>query len=170
MGRLAKQPDRKKWIEWICINLNIHEAAIASHDLFCSDHFNSGNIMKIRLKLGSVPELFVEPNINIVRDCIGGLVIMYLFYICNCLNLKPSVSNVAKAEYRSVLDQPNGNAVVIDVGCNDMEACLGLVIWVVPEVCAAHGARCKESGPGWICLALQQVSKYVKCTRLFMVC
>ncbi|KAK3928245.1 Cytosolic carboxypeptidase 1 [Frankliniella fusca] len=73
MGRLAKQPDRKKWIEWICINLNIHEAAIASHDLFCSDHFNSGNIMKIRLKLGSVPELFVEPNINIVRDCIGGL-------------------------------------------------------------------------------------------------
>ncbi|KAK3910103.1 Delta(8)-fatty-acid desaturase 2 [Frankliniella fusca] len=24
------------------------------------------------------------------------------------------VSNVAKAEYRSVLDQPNGNAVVID--------------------------------------------------------
>ncbi|KAK3924136.1 Sugar transporter ERD6 [Frankliniella fusca] len=51
-----------------------------------------------------------------------------------------------------------------------MEACLGLVIWVVPEVCAAHGARCKESGPGWICLALQQVSKYVKCTRLFMVC
>ncbi|KAK3915038.1 hypothetical protein KUF71_024315 [Frankliniella fusca] len=70
--------------------------------------------MKIRLKLGSVPELFVEPNINIVRDCIGGLVIMYLFYICNCLNLKPSVSNVAKAEHRSVLDQPNGNAVVID--------------------------------------------------------
>ncbi|KAK3923557.1 Halomucin [Frankliniella fusca] len=117
---LAKQPDRKKWIEWICINLNIHEAAIASLDLFCSDHFNSGNIMKIRLKLGSVPELFVEPNINIVRDCIGGLVIMYLFYICNCLNLKPSVSNVAKAEYRSVLDHPNGNAVVIDVGCNDM--------------------------------------------------
>ncbi|KAK3907578.1 Transcriptional repressor NrdR [Frankliniella fusca] len=115
MGRLAKQPDRKKWIEWICINLNIHVAATASHDLFCSDHFNSGNIMKIRLKLGSVPELFVEPNINIVRDCIGGLVIMYLFYICNCLNLKPSVSNVAKAEYRSVLDQPNGNAVVIDL-------------------------------------------------------
>ncbi|KAK3918040.1 Cytosolic carboxypeptidase 1 [Frankliniella fusca] len=113
--RLPKQPGtRKKWIEWICINLNIHEAAIASHDLFCSDHFNSGNIMKIRLKLGSVPELFVEPNINIVRDCIGGLVIMYLFYICNCLNLKPSVSNVAKAEHRSVLDQPNGNAVVID--------------------------------------------------------
>ncbi|KAK3909954.1 Polypyrimidine tract-binding protein 2 [Frankliniella fusca] len=113
MGRLAKQPDRKKWIEWICINLNIHESAIASHvALLCSDHFNSVNIMKRRLKLGSVPELFVEPNINIVRDCIGGLVIMYLFYICNCLNLKPSVSNVAKAEYRSVLDQPNGNAVV----------------------------------------------------------
>ncbi|KAK3917375.1 Succinate dehydrogenase assembly factor 2, mitochondrial [Frankliniella fusca] len=82
MGRLAKQPDRKKWIEWICINLNIHEAAIASHDLFCSDYFNSGNIMKIRLKLGSVPELFVEPNINIVRDCIGGLLFgLFLKYV-----------------------------------------------------------------------------------------
>ncbi|KAK3921596.1 ATP-dependent kinase-like protein notR' [Frankliniella fusca] len=121
MGRLAKQPDtRKKWIEWICINLNIPESAISSHVLLSSDHFNSGDIMKRRLKLGSVLEVFVEPNINIVRDGIGGLVIMYLFYICNCLNLKPSVSNVAKAEYRSVLDQPNGNAVVIDVGCNDM--------------------------------------------------
>ncbi|KAK3910768.1 tRNA pseudouridine synthase A [Frankliniella fusca] len=98
---LPKQPGtRKKWIEWICINLNIHESAIASHVLLCSDHFNSVNIMKRRLKLGSVPELFVEPNFNNVRDCIGGLVIMYLFYICNCLNLKPSVSNVAKAEYR----------------------------------------------------------------------
>ncbi|KAK3915435.1 Isoleucine--tRNA ligase [Frankliniella fusca] len=78
MGRLAEQPDRKKWIEWICINLNIHESAIASHVLLCSDHFNSVNIMKRRLKLGSVPELFVEPNINIVCDCIGGLV--YKFF------------------------------------------------------------------------------------------
>ncbi|KAK3920719.1 Topoisomerase 1-associated factor 1 [Frankliniella fusca] len=134
---LPKQPGtRKKWIEWICINLNIHEAAIASHDLFCSDHFNSGNIMKIRLKLGSVPELFVEPNINIVRDCIGRLVIMYLFYNCNCLNLKPSVSNVAKAEYRSVLDQQNGNAVVINVGCNDMG---GLLISTNRPPCCFRG-------------------------------
>ncbi|KAK3920966.1 Phosducin-like protein 3, partial [Frankliniella fusca] len=149
---LLKQPGtRKKWIEYICINLNIHEAAIASHDLFCSDHFNSGNIMKIRLKLGSVSELFVETNINIVRDCIGGLVIMYLFYICNCLNLKPSVSNVAKAEYRSVLDQPNGNAVVIDL--------FGLFLkYVRPVVLGAKNRA--QDGFVWRCNKCQSVCSW----------
>ncbi|KAK3920379.1 ATP-dependent DNA helicase [Frankliniella fusca] len=112
MYKLPKQPDtREKWIEWICINLKIPKSAVSPYVLVCSDHFSSADIMKRKLKLGSVPERFLQPiNNNIVMA--GSLEPQSI----NQLIEMPAVGNVANEEFRTESDHGNGNEVLIHLG------------------------------------------------------
>ncbi|KAK3923180.1 ATP-dependent DNA helicase [Frankliniella fusca] len=115
---LPKQPGtRKKWIEWICNNLNVPESSISSSAVVCSDHFNPANIMKRRLKPCSVPEQFVQPNINnIVCDCTGLLAVAGSSGQVsenNELIETSAVANGCNVEHRNEMDNINGNNVLI---------------------------------------------------------